>query len=125
MTDKELYEQGWVNNMPVYLREQLVNHNIYRTGSLYRSLTSARQSQTEITVSLLQYGLYVARGVGNGYTHGNAGDLANLNPDPKKRRQRRNWLWPTFYKSLRRLVEKEAEFHGNAALSTVKIAFNS
>lgn len=58
--------------------------------------------------------IYVARGVGNGYSRGNGGDLKFLkdwktNPH---HRQKRDWFSKKYMYSLHRLNEFEAAYYG-------------
>ena len=71
---------------------------------------------TTIEHHFLEYGIYVARGVGNGYRHGNGGDLFFLkdwktNPH---HRQKRDWFAKKYMYSLHRLNEFEQAFYGTA-----------
>lgn len=71
------YERGWSKMMLDIWREKIVQLNITDSGALHGSLqelvTTGRV--TTIEHKFLQYGLFVAAGVGKGFAHGNPGDL--------------------------------------------------
>ena len=73
----EQYERGWSRMMVDIWREKMVQMNVTDTGSLQGSLEElvTTGQVTTIEHKFLQYGLYVAAGVGNGFAHGNPGDL--------------------------------------------------
>ena len=62
--DLRKYEEGWTREMSAYWRERMLKLGIYDTGALYRSVAGTIKSQT-IEHRFLQYGIYVAAGVGN------------------------------------------------------------
>ena len=73
----ERYERGWSKMMIDIWREKIVQLNISDTGALSNSMTElvSTGQVTTIEHKFLQYGLFVAAGVGKGFYHGNPGDL--------------------------------------------------
>lgn len=73
----EQYEQGWSKMMTDIWREKIAHLNITDSGALQGSLQElvSTGQVTTIEHKFLQYGLFVAAGVGKGFTHGNPGDL--------------------------------------------------
>ena len=73
----EQYERGWSRMMINIWREKIIQLNINDSGALQGSLQElvTTGQVTTIEHKFLQYGLFVAAGVGNGFEHGNPGDL--------------------------------------------------
>ena len=73
----EQYERGWSKMMIDIWREKIVQLNITDSGALQGSLQElvTMGQVTTIEHKFLQYGLFVAAGVGKGFAHGNGGDL--------------------------------------------------
>lgn len=73
----ERYERGWSKMMLDIWAEKIQQLNITDTGSLKGSLQElvTTGNVTTIEHKFLQYGLFVAAGVGKGFYHGNPGDL--------------------------------------------------
>lgn len=73
----ELYERGWSRMMLDIWREKIVQLNITDSGGLQGSLQElvTTGQVTTIEHKFMQYGLYVAAGVGKGFAHGNPGNL--------------------------------------------------
>lgn len=120
MTDAEHQKwlEGWSEFMVKMWRERMMQFAppIYDTGALSRSVQGVIHPGpvTSIEHRFLEYGIYVARGVGNGYRHNNGGDLAFLkdwktNP---RHRQKRDWFSKKYMYSLHRLNEFEAAYYG-------------
>lgn len=89
---------------------------VYDTCALSRSVQGVVHPGPVTTIEhrFLEYGIYVARGVGNGYSRGNGGDLKFLkdwktNPH---HRQKRDWFSKKYMYSLHRLNEFEAAYYG-------------
>lgn len=67
----------------------------------------------------LEYGIYVDLGVGNGYRHGNGGDLAFLGKAYRaehhlgKARERKPWFNKSWYISVEVLKNRLAEILGD------------
>lgn len=120
MTDAEHQKwlEGWSEFMVKMWRERMMQFAppVYDTGALSRSVQGVIHPGpvTSIEHRFLEYGIYVARGVGNGYSHNNGGDLAFLK-DWKKNphhRQKRDWFSKKYMYSLHRLNEFEAAYYG-------------
>ena len=77
--EKEMqeYERGWSKMMVDIWREKLQQLNITDSGALQNSMEElvTTGQVTTIEHKFLQYGLFVAAGVGKGFAHGNGGDL--------------------------------------------------
>ena len=73
----EQYERGWSRMMIDIWREKIIQLNITDSGALQGSLQELVSTGhvTTIEHKFLQYGLFVAAGVGKGFTHGNGGNL--------------------------------------------------
>lgn len=120
MTDAEHQKwlEGWSEFMVKMWRERMMQFAppVYDTGALSRSVQGVIHPGpvTSIEHRFLEYGIYVARGVGNGYRHNNGGDLAFLkdwksNPHHW---QKRDWFSKKYMYSLHRLNEFEAAYYG-------------
>lgn len=120
MTDAEHQKwlEGWSEFMVKMWRERMMQFAppVYDTGALSRSVQGVIHPGpvTSIEHRFLEYGIYVARGVGNGYRHNNGGDLAFLNDwkTNPHHRQKRNWFSKKYMYSLHRLNEFEAAYYG-------------
>lgn len=73
----EQYERGWSRMMINIWREKIIQLNITDSGALQGSLQELVSTGhvTTIEHKFLQYGLFVAAGVGKGFAHGNGGNL--------------------------------------------------
>ena len=73
----EQYERGWSRMMIDIWREKIIQLNITDSGALQGSLQELVSTGhvTTIEHKFLQYGLFVAAGVGKGFVHGNGGNL--------------------------------------------------
>ena len=60
------YEKGWTDNMGDYWRERMERLRTIDTGALYASIKGHLEQGTVTTIehTFLQYGIYVAAGVG-------------------------------------------------------------
>lgn len=110
--------QGWSDFMVKMWQEKMLQFAppVYDTGALSRSVHGVVHPGQVTTIEhrFLEYGIYVARGVGNGYSRGNGGDLKFLkdwktNPH---HRQKRDWFSKKYMYSLHRLNEFEAAYYG-------------
>lgn len=110
--------QGWSDFMVKMWQEKMLQFAppVYDTGALSRSVQGVVHPGAVTTIEhrFLEYGIYVARGVGNGYSRGNGGDLKFLkdwktNPHD---RQKRDWFSKKYMYSLHRLNEFEAAYYG-------------
>ena len=75
--EMEEYERGWSKMMVDIWREKIDKMNVSDSGALrdsFHELVSTGKVTT-IEHKFLQYGLFVAAGVGKGFYHGNPGDL--------------------------------------------------
>lgn len=73
----ERYERDWSRMVVDIWKEKIQQLNITDTGALQGSLQElvSTGQVTTIEHQFLQYGLFVAAGVGKGFEHGNPGDL--------------------------------------------------
>ena len=73
----ERYERGWSRMMINIWREKIIQLNITDSGTLRESLEEVITTGKVTTIEhkFLQYGLFVAAGVGKGFAHGNPGNL--------------------------------------------------
>lgn len=143
-SELDAFEKGWTDFMIDIWREKMAMLNINNTGALRNSLTghiSGDEGQRKISHKFLMYGIYVALGVGRGYEPGNGGDLEFLSPSyreehgldkPRKRgpawgggmtsgkpRKPRDWFAKKYFYSMKRLIEKEAEYYGESYNGTL------
>lgn len=139
-TEEQLlkFERGWCDMMVDIWHDRMMQLHVKDTGALIGSVKGGVTDGTMkvITHKFLEYGIYVAAGVGNHYAHDNGGDLEFLDPEyrkkhglnrPRKRgpkwkggytsgkpRKRRDWFSRKYIYSIHRLNEKEAAFYGEA-----------
>lgn len=120
-------------------QKKLLEKDIYDTGNLYRSIeygyrasnalgqVVGRGHASEVKAGTIPdvftfrfplYGIYVERGVGRGYTHGNGGDLVKFK-GVGRGRVRRTWYYRIFAHERHRLGELVAEQYGRAAASMI------
>ncbi len=73
----EQYERGWSRMMIDIWREKIIQLNITDSGALQQSFEEVVTTGQVTTIEhkFLQYGLFVAAGVGKGFAHGNGGNL--------------------------------------------------
>lgn len=120
MTDAEHQKwiQGWSDFMIKMWRERMMQFAppVYRTGALASSVQGIVHPGPVTTIEhhFLEYGIYVARGVGNGYSRGNGGDLKFLKDWKTNPHHRlpRDWFSKKYLYSIHRLNEFEASFYG-------------
>lgn len=76
-SELEHYERGWSKMMIDIWREKIQQLNITDSGALRDSMTELVQTGQVTTIEhkFLQYGLFVAAGVGKGFYHDNPDDL--------------------------------------------------
>lgn len=126
MTQAELkvWEQGWTAEMVKIWEEKIMQYRIRHTGALFNSLSGAAGERT-IEHKFLMYGIYQARGSGNGYTKGNGGNLQVLDPEYRakhnlrKTREKRPWFMKKYYRSIMVLNEFEGHFYGQAYMGAL------
>ena len=125
--DKQKYEQGWTENMVKFWQEKMMQFTppVYDTGALHDSLTGLLHPGPVTTIQhhFLEYGLYVAAGVGNGYRKGNSGRddknglqflRGNKWNHGRGHRKERDWFQGKYLYSLHRLNDFEAKYYGKA-----------
>ena len=85
-SELEQYERGWSRMMTDIWREKIQQLNITDSGALQGSLQElvTTGQVTTIEHKFLQYGLFVAAGVGKGFAHGNPGDLLFMGDSYRK-----------------------------------------
>lgn len=101
------YEKGWTDNMGTYWRERMERLRTIDTGALYASIKGHLEqgSVTTIEHTFLQYGIYVAAGVGpahvwkNGQKHrvvrkSCAQMMATLTSSTSSTEPSMNWIPP-------------------------------
>lgn len=118
------YAEGWYRTMTDIWRDRLALLDIGHTGRLFHSVQGSGLdlSGTDLTAAFqfVDYGIYVDRGVGRGYTRGNGGDLKILDPVYRHEhglgRARRKTLWfsRSWYISRRVFNEAMADLLGQA-----------
>lgn len=140
------FERGWCNFMVDIWHDRQMQLHVKDTGALIGSVRGSVDDRV-ISHTFLEYGIYVAAGVGNFYSHGNGGDLEFLDRQyreehglnqPRKRgpkwgggytsgkpRQRRDWFSAKYLYSMRRLNEKEAAFYGEAYQGMLSTAMDA
>lgn len=123
MTDaRRAYLEAWKQKMVQIWADRMDMLGVHDTGALRSSLTegtlSMDDSSAQMMFKYLQYGIYVDLGVGNGYRHGNGGDLFFLDEiyryehklgEPRKRKP---WFNNSWYLSVQVLKEKMAHLIG-------------
>lgn len=142
--DIRKWEDGWADMMVSIWRENILRLGIVDTRRLHDRM-SYRVTETEGQVTIahefMLYGLYVARGVGQGFERGNPGDLPIMDKTyrkmhgldkPRKRgpqwgggytsgkpRKKRDWFAEKYMRSIRVLTEVERSLYGNAYMGTL------
>lgn len=132
------YAGAWHQKMIEIWGDRLRLLQIGNTGALRQSVRSRSLNLSEDNIRMsfefLQYGIYVDAGVGNGYTHGNQGNLDILNPiyreehglnRPRRRgrkadgkmtsgkpRKKRPWFSRSWYISVEVFKEALADMYG-------------
>lgn len=142
--DIRSYEREWAAMMVHIWRENMLRLGVVRTKALYNSLThSVTGAADQITIAhqFMLYGIYIARGVGRGYTRGNPGDLEFLDKSyrkthrldkPRKKgpawgggytsgkpREQRDWFSRKYLRSIHVLTEVELSLYGEAYMGTL------
>lgn len=144
--DMRAYEREWMKMMITIWREQILRLGIVDTMHLYRDIQGAISGNDQITIAhtFMEYGIYQAAGVGNGYTKGakNGGDLMILNkgvrkkeklnkPRPRgpkwstkhmssgKSREKRDWFARKYLRSIYVLGAVERDLYGEAYMGTM------
>ncbi len=104
-------------------RDRLDLLGMYDTGALRRSLAKGAftvgDARADMAFQFLEYGIYVDLGVGNGYRHGNGGDLEFLGRAYRhehhlgKARERKSWFNKSWYISVEILKNHLASILGD------------
>lgn len=148
--DIRKWEQEWMKMMITIWREQILRLGIVDTMKLYRDITGGISGTDMITIAheFMKYGIYVAAGVGNGYSKGNGGDLEILDPalrkaarldKPRRRgprwstkrmttgkpRQERDWFVRKYLRSIYVLGDVERSLYGDAYMGTMSNVVSS
>lgn len=135
VTEKDIrqWEIGWTDMMVKIWKENMLNLGIFDTGRLYNRINGKvvnMEGMITITHQFMMYGIYVARGVGNGYRRGNSGKdddngLQFLDKFYRKEhklgkpRHERDWFSRRYISSIKVLSEVERELYGNAYMGTL------
>ncbi len=119
--DTEEYLDDWTKMMVDIFQERVSRLRIVDTGEFYNSfksrLDAVAQGRESVT-RFLEYGMYQALGVGNGYSRENGGDLEILDPEYRrthkmgKPRKRRDWFSRKWFMSVMNAVEDLARITG-------------
>lgn len=144
--DMRAYEREWMKVMITIWREQILRLGIVDTMHLYRDIQGTISGNDQITIAhtFMEYGIYQAAGVGNGYTKGaqNGGDLMILNKGVRKKeglnkprsrgprwstkhmtsgkpREKRDWFARKYLRSIYVLGAVERDLYGEAYLGTL------
>lgn len=118
------YIEAWTDKMIDIWGDRLLQMDIEDTGELKRSISNHTlvldDEGAEAAFNFLFYGIYVDLGVGNGYKHGNGGDLEILNPEYRHKhkmgnmRERKPWFNTPWYISKEVMKSKMASMMGEA-----------
>lgn len=118
------YIQAWTDKMIEIWADRLEQLDVEDTGELKRSVSdhtlTLDDQGAEAAFKFLFYGIYVDLGVGNGYKHGNGGDLEILNPEYRHKhkmgnmRERKPWFNTPWYISKEVMKSKMASLMGEA-----------
>ncbi len=144
MNDADRYIDEWTRTQLLIWREKTERMKIIRSGALHQSFTDTikhASDGTTISMKFLQYGIYQALGVGNGYIRGNYGNLEFLDRgyreehhlDRPRRagkktapymtsgqpRKARDWYSKKLYMSTMAMVEDLARIYGDNASQVI------
>ena len=118
-----LYLKAWRTKMVQIWQDRLDLLGVHDTGALRRSVKAGelnlRDAEADMAFKFLEYGIYMDLGVGNGYWHGNGGDLAFLGKAYRaehhlgKARERKPWFNKSWYISVEVLKNRLAEILGD------------
>lgn len=117
------YSRAWYDMMARIWRDRIDLLGIRDTGRLRASIAKgglvATGDHVEATFRFVAYGFYVDAGVGNGYRHGNGGDLHFLDRQYRREhhlgqpRKPRPWFSRAWRTSTRKLIEEAARIIGD------------
>ena len=138
------WERGWADMMVSIWRENILRLGIVDTRRLHDRMSHRvvdAGGQITIAHEFMLYGIFVARGVGQGFYKGNLGDLQIMDKayrkehgldKPRKRgptwgggytsgkpRQKREWFARKYLRSIYVLTEVERDLYGNAYMGTL------
>lgn len=130
--DIRAWERGWADMMITIWRDNILRLGIVDTLTLYNKMSQRVtdiEGQITIAHEFMLYGIYVARGVGNGYRRGNSGKdddngLRFLGKGYRKEhnmgkaRKKRDWFSRKYMKSIYVLNRVERDLYGQAYLGT-------
>ena len=119
------YPKAWHEKMCEIWRDKIDLLGVFDTGALRNSVLPAQLKQDGMTLDLsfhfLEYGIYVDRGVGNGYKHDNGGDLGFLGAAYRhehhyhnKIRKKRPWFSTSWRISTEVIKDKMADLMGES-----------
>lgn len=117
------YVSAWREKMVEIWKDRLDLLGVHDTGSLRRSIAKGAftvgDARANMAFQFLEYGIYVDLGVGNGYRHGNGGDLEFLGRAYRyehhlgKARERKPWFNKSWYISVEILKNHLASILGD------------
>ena len=122
--DIRKYEREWTDMMITIWRENIARLGIIDTGRLYNEHTSkidVIEGEISIVHQFVAYGLFVARGVGKGYTPGNGGDLGFF----PHRSKNKDWFQHRYLQSINILNDVERSLYAGAYMGTMSTFVNS
>lgn len=124
------YVERWDRMCIQIWRDRLRRLRAVDTGRLLASVSASPPSVAGFSCTaefrFLEYGIYVDRGTGRGYTRGNGGDLSFLSKAYRRRRglgeprTARPWFSVPWYRSFQVLKERTAEYVGTAFLGALE-----
>lgn len=120
---EQQYLVEWRQKMIQIWQDRLDLMQVHQKGHLRSSVRATAMSvtQTEATLAFqfIQYGIYVDRGVGNGYRPGNGGDLQFLGKAYRRQhhlgrpREKKPWFSRSWYISVEVLKNHMAAILGD------------
>mgnify|MGYP000928640459 CR=1 FL=1 len=129
--DRQKYRDAWAKMMVTIWREKIERLHVFDTYKLHQEITenvtSSGSELSTIQHKFMEYGIYQDVGTGNGYRHGNGGDLDFLDPKYREEharkqksgkvtlgepRQPREWFSRAYYASVMVLKEQMAYMYG-------------
>lgn len=122
--DFEQYTGAWSDMMVRIWRDRITRLRAIDTGRLLSSVGRAAPVVDGFAATMafqfVHYGIFVDRGVGNGFRHGNGGDLPFMSMEWRrehgwkgKPRQKKPWFNVSLSISQRVLAEKSADIMGD------------
>lgn len=122
--DFAAYSRSWSDMMVRIWRDRIARLKAIDTGRLFSSVGSSQPMvqgfEATMAFKFVQYGIYVDRGVGNGFRHDNGGDLPFMSMAWRqehgwkgKPRKPKPWFNHSLYISQRVLAEKAADIMGD------------